>query len=99
MTDNESFDHFIKKVYEVLHLHLKHYMPVGKPEPLYYRDVLYEVYKIYDSGVLEELSKEPIMSEEVKQLDLLSYFFSDKTVNLSGDFTGTLFESKKDENH
>ena len=75
MTDNELFEHFLKKVYEVLHLHYKHYMPQGKPEPILYRDVFYHLYKIYDSGVLEELSKEPILEAEVKQLDMLASLF------------------------
>jgi len=81
-------------LYEVLHLHFKHYMPVGKPEPLYYRDVFFELYRIYDSGILDELSREPILEEEVKQLDLLSEFFAEQTANLSEDFGGTLFDNK-----
>ena len=79
MNENERIDHFMKKFYEVLHLHFRHYLPNGKPEPPHYRDVLYEVYKIYFNGNLEELSQEPLMEEEVKQLDMLTLLFSDKT--------------------
>jgi len=77
MTDNESFDHFLRKMYEMLHLHFKHYMPVGKPEPLIYREAFYELYKIYDSGILEDLSKEPIIEEEVRQLDMIATLFQE----------------------
>ena len=77
MTDSDRFNHFLKKCYEILHLHFKHFMPQGKPEPVHYRDFFYQIYKIYDSGVLEELCKEPIMEEEVRQLDILSILFPD----------------------
>ena len=74
MTDIDRFEHFMKKIYETLHLHFKHYLPMGKPEPVQYRDVFYELYRIYDNGSLDFLSKEPIMEEEVKQLDMFEQF-------------------------
>jgi len=70
MSDIKRFDHFLKKVYEGLHLHFRHYMPLGKPEPIWYRELFYQIYKLYDSGILEEISKEPVIDEEVQQLDM-----------------------------
>jgi len=70
MTETERFDKFCKKIYEVLHLHYRHYLPQGKPEPVIYRPVFYELHKMYYNGALDELAKEPILEEEVKQLDL-----------------------------
>lgn len=78
MKENERFDHFVKKVYECLHLHFRHYLPQGRSEPAIYRDVFYHLYKMYYSGCLEELSKEPILDDEVKQLDLFEQLLSDK---------------------
>jgi len=95
MTDNDSFNHFMKKCYEILHLHFRHYLPVGKPEPLLYREFFFELYKIYDSGVLEELSQEPILEEEVKQLDFLSAFFSDQPDILTKNGNGPLFDKEE----
>ena len=79
MTENDSFHHFRKKFYEVLHLDFRHYIPQGKPRPSYYRDVDYQLFKIWDSGVLPELTKEPILDEEVKQLDMFTHTETDKT--------------------
>ena len=72
MTSNEQYDHFLRKIYECLHLHYRHYLPLGKSEPLHYRNVFYELYRIYESGSLDELGKEPILEEEVKQLDMMA---------------------------
>jgi len=60
----------VKKLYEVLHLYFKHYLPAGKPFPEYYREVFYELFKIWKKGCLEELTKEPIVQETVLQLEL-----------------------------
>lgn len=95
MTDQDSFEHFLKKVYEILHLHFRHYLPLGKPEPMHYRDALYQLYKIYDNGILEEISKEPILDEEVKQLDLLAGLFSENTDSVAEHFGGTLFDQQE----
>ena len=95
MTDNDRFDHFLKKFYEVLHLHFRHYLPLGKPEPIYYRDIFYELYKIYYSGVLEEMSKEPIVSEEVKQLDFLTELLIEHADSVAENWSGTLFDQEK----
>jgi len=95
MNDHKQFDHFLKKCYEVLHLHFRHYLPLGKPEPLIYSDVLYELYKIYDSGSLEEMSKEPVIEEEVKQLDFLSALFEERATTMSVNGDGTLFDQPK----
>ena len=70
MTEFDSFDHFIRKRYEVYRLYFKHYLPQGKPLPNYYRDVFYEDFKLWESGALEELNKEPMVQETVEQLGL-----------------------------
>lgn len=70
MTEFDSFEHFIKKFYEIFHLYFKHYLPQGKPCPEYYRDVFYEMYKLWDCGKLPELTKEPIVEEVVFQMEL-----------------------------
>ena len=85
MNEVERFDHWLRKVYECLHLHYKHFLPIGKPEPMHYNEVFYELYKVYTTGRLEVLSREPIMEEEVKQLDILSLLFPDE---LSGESDG-----------
>ena len=70
MTEFDSFDHFVKKAHEVLYLWHKHYYPNGKPPPPYYFDFFYELYKIFDKGILLELTKEPIVEEVVFQMEL-----------------------------
>lgn len=90
MTDNERFRHFCKKFHEVLHLSFNHYEPLGKPLPPHYYDVFYEIYKIFDSGVLDELAREPISEEIVQQLDIFDLLT--KSQKESG---GTLFDPPK----
>jgi hypothetical protein len=40
--------------------------------------VFYELYKVYATGRLDALGREPIMEEEVKQLDILFLLFPDE---------------------
>jgi hypothetical protein len=96
MSDVKPFDHFMRKLYEVLHLHHRHYLPQGKPEPLYYREVFYELFKVYDKGVLEEMSQEPIIEEEVKQLDMLTIFFQENSDIMADKGNGTDVDQEKE---
>ena len=90
MTEFDSYDHFVKKAYEWLHLWFKHYLPLGKTPPEPYRDFFYELFKIWESGRLPELSKEPMIDKTVEQLGLFkSLPKSQSTLN------GTLFEEDK----
>jgi len=72
MTEFDGFDHFIRKKYEVYHLYFRHYLPQGKPVPNYYRDVFYEDFRLWESGRLPDLTKEPIVKEATDQLQLFS---------------------------
>ena len=96
MTDNEKTFHGAKKLYEVMHLTLKHYLPQGKPLPESYRDAWYEIFKIVDSGVLEEITNEPIIEEEVKQLDMLGLLFKEMSADMADKDNGTEVDKEKE---
>ena len=86
MKEAEAYQHFEKKLYERLHLKYRHFIPLGKPLPESYRDMSFQLFKIFDSGVLEDMTQEPILEDEVKQLDMLTMFFS---ANASDNGDGT----------
>ena len=67
MKENESVLHFIKKMGEAITLTLEYHLPNGKDIPDSYRDIFYELYKIYDNGTLEWLCKEPLIQKEAVQ--------------------------------
>lgn len=90
MTDPEQFDHFLRKIHEKLFLHFRHFLPMGKPEAESYTELFYQLYKIYDSGVLGDLGDEPILEQEVKQLDIFTHMETDKT---SESQEGTMFDN------
>jgi len=90
MTEFNSFDHFTKKCHEILYLWNKHYYPQGKPPPPYYFDFFYELYKLWDSGKLPELTKEPIVEEVVFQMELYKTLPQSQ---ITAD--GTLFDKDK----
>ena len=71
--------HFLKKVYEKLHLLFTHHIPNGKQPPEITRDLIYELWKMDYSGVLENMSKEPLIQPVVTQPEL----FKDDTANVS----------------
>jgi len=81
MTENDKTLHGCKKLYEVMHLTFRHYLPQGKPLPETYRDAWYEIFKIIDSGILDNITEEPIIEEEVKQLDMIDLFFQGNNEN------------------
>lgn len=96
MTDPEQFDHFLRKIHERLFLHFRHFLPMGKPEHESYAELFYQLYKIYDSGVLEDLASEPILEKEVKQLDIFTHMEADsvKTAeNESPQPLGMMFDN------
>ena len=81
MTDNERDFHQVKKLYEHLHLTLRHFLPLGKPLPDSYRDTWEAVYSLVDSGALDHLAKEPIDDEVVRQLDIFTHVSPDELAN------------------
>jgi len=89
MTDQEGFDHFRLKCHEALLLWHRHYKPLGKTPPEHYDRLDYELFKIYQNGTLPEFIDEPVMDEEVKQLDM----FMQRAV--SDYMTGETDESPK----
>ena len=104
MTDQEGFDHFKLKCHEALLLNQRHYIPLGKTPPEHYDRLLFVLFKAYQNGDIPEFKDEPVMDEEVKQLDM----FMQKAVSdyLTGEKDdspkGTLFdnipsETKSDE--
>ncbi len=95
MTDNDRFYHFLKKYYEALHLMFRHYIPNGKPYPEHYSEVLLELYRIWDKGCLEELTQEPIIEEEVKQLDMFTFNLFNQSANMSVNENGTDIDISK----
>ncbi len=94
MTDPEQFDHFKKKIFEKLFLHYRHFLPMGKPEPESYAELDFQLYKIYSSGVLEEMTAEPILEQEVKQLDIFNNIEPDKEADKEHNSPkGTMFDN------
>lgn len=67
MDDFSGFSHFLLKVNERLTLMHGHYVPNGKQLPETDRDLLLELFKIWDDGCLESISKEPLIQAEVTQ--------------------------------
>ncbi len=72
MDDFSGFSHFLLKVNERLTLMHGHYVPNGKQLPETDRDLLFELFKIYDDGCLENISKEPLIQEEIIQTDMFT---------------------------
>lgn len=68
MEDDKGFNHFLLKINERLTLMYTHHIPNGKDLPNSYRDMLFELYRIYDSGVLEDISREPLAKPEQDKL-------------------------------
>lgn len=65
----KEFHKFKYKFFESQHLDFKYYIPLGKPRPYIYREIDYQLFKIYESGVLDELLEEPLTEEGVKHLE------------------------------
>ena len=72
MNENEQVMHFMKKVHERLTFLFRYYIPNGKQIPESDRDLLLELYKIYDDGRLESMSREPMQQEDVIQTELFA---------------------------
>ena len=72
MDDFSGFSHFLLKVNERLTLMHSHYIPNGKQLPETDRDLLLELFRLYDDGCLESISKEPLIQEEVVQTDMFT---------------------------
>ena len=72
MNDHELFFLFIQYVIQVTTLTLDYNLPNGKPLPPHYEDLYYQLYKILESGVLEEWSIEQPQQEIPVQTDLFS---------------------------
>ena len=95
MTEFDSFMHFVRKKHEVYHLYFRHYLPQGKPLPEYYRDVIFEDFKLWESGKLPELTKEPMMDEYAKQLGLFEPL-PKRQINSIITSSGTPFDKDKE---
>ena len=59
MDENQRFFHFVRKRYEIYTLLFRHYIPTGRPIPDHYRDCLYQDYKVWYNGELEDISLDP----------------------------------------
>ena len=94
MNNEEHFNHFLKKVHEKLFLHFRHYIPMGKPEPESYAQLFFQLFKIYESGVLEEMTSEPVMEKEILQLDIFEHMTPDEVADKQPvQEVGTMFDS------
>jgi hypothetical protein len=94
MTDNESFKHFKLKCYEQLHLENRHYIPLGKNMPEHYNKLNFVLFKAWENGDIPEFGNEPILEEEVKQLDIFSQRQADiLTDNQQEKGLGPLFDN------
>ena len=78
MTDEEKDYHVVLKIYEFMHLTLKHYLPLGKPLPDAYRDYWYSLYTVIDSGAFDSFVNDPLETEQVKQLDMFLHMKTDE---------------------
>jgi len=92
MTDNERNWHLAKKLYEVQHLTFRHFIPLGKPFPDSYFEIWREIFKIIDSGVLDNFLQDPILEDEVKQLDIFTHLSPDTLADKSN---GTPIDKKE----
>jgi hypothetical protein len=72
MNEQEQVNHFLKKVNERLTFLYQYYLPLGKEIPDSDRDLLFELYKIYDNGKLDQLCREPMEEQLVSQGALFS---------------------------
>ena len=77
MTDQEREFHICKKIYEVIHLTFRHYIPLGKPLPESYFEVWRQIHGLVDSGVFDYFVREPILEDEVRQLDIFTHVSPD----------------------
>ena len=103
MTDNEGFRHYWLKWFEAMFLEQRHYIPLGKSCPDHYDRMRYIIFKAWKNGDIPEFGVEPIMEQEVKQLDLFRFGQPDEVAVDQPPFPeGTLFvndtpETKTDE--
>ena len=72
MNEKDGFKHFLQKLNERLTLLFKIYIPDGQPPPERDRDLLEVLFRMYDDGRVEWLSKEPLEEKEVIQTDLFT---------------------------
>jgi hypothetical protein len=95
MTDQEGFKHFKLKCHEALLLYHRHYEPLGKTPPEHYDRLDFVLFKAYQNGDVPEFIDEPVMDQEVKQLDMfmqraVSDYLSDEEAKFP---EGTLFDN------
>ena len=70
MNENERAEHFFLKIKERLTIIFDNNLPQGKSIIDSDREVLYELFKLYDNGQLDWLSKEPMEKENTSQGNL-----------------------------
>lgn len=77
MTEQDGFKHYLLKCHEALFLIHRHYIPMGKQWPEHYNKLMYSLFKTYENGDIPEFGEEPVMEQEVKQLDIFMHIQSE----------------------
>ena len=93
MTEQDARRHYVRKWHEALFLIERHYIPMGKPWPEHYNNMLYIIFKAFENGDIPEFGDEPILEQEVKQLDIFSHMSSDEVAEEKPNSQiGTMFD-------
>ena len=78
MDENQRFFLFLQECYEKFTLLFREYIPKGRDVPDTYRDFLFSMYKLWWSGEVETMAKDPIEVEMAEQTDLFADIKSEK---------------------
>ena len=70
MKEHRQYIHFLKKIRERLTLLFDHNLPLGKEIIDSDRELLHVLYKVFDHGEIERLSREPLDNEKVTQVEM-----------------------------
>ena len=77
-------------------LEQRHYIPLGKSCPDHYDRMRYIIFKAWKNGDIPEFGEEPIMEQEVRQLDLFKHGLPESELEQpTTSFEGTLFEGSE----
>ena len=94
MNEQEAFNHFMAKSYEKLTIIFKWKIPNGQDLSNSDRDYLFVMWKVFWSGELDFMSKDPLIKHEVIQTELFKYM-DNMAVKPPESDPGTVFDPKE----